>query len=221
IAVLAANANAGREQKPPQMPCGAPRLDRGGTEPRHACMRLEPAAVCDAVVDERQQQRMTQLRQRAALSRACAFTGRIEVRDRHPDGLSCCEIQHAAFVAEEAFRKEARHPRATQCKKMPARFSAEFGRARARPDQECAETSYRIFVECCVFSPRANPTAARSSSFSRAFLRDSPSIKTPSRASSIVAKGDTGADAGWRLNPIGRRSFPGSEPERRSGHRSR
>jgi len=95
---------------------GAARLNRRGTEPRHCCVCLEPAAMGDAVIEQRYQDRMPKIRERAAQRIARSFAARIELRDGNPHGLSRCEVHRSAIVAEEAFRKQARHPGGAQCK---------------------------------------------------------------------------------------------------------
>ncbi len=96
----------------------APGLNGRRAQTRQHGMGLEPASVRDAVIEQRHQQRMPQLRERAAERGAFAYRGRIELRHPYLNGLSGREIDRAAVAAMKSFRKEARHPRAAECKKI-------------------------------------------------------------------------------------------------------
>ena len=128
-------------------------------------VRFKPGVFRDAVIHERHEQRMTERRKRVAHAKTVGK--RLSPRlpfDRQTHALSRREIDDVTVVQKKAVRKQA-HPLLAngECKTITARKrlkSLENAKLRLR---DRAETSYTLSRRCCVFSPRENRTAERSS----------------------------------------------------------
>src|SRR6516162_10583534 len=123
--------------------------------------------------------------------------------DRQPDRLTGGEIDRTTVFADEKAIAYERHARTAprQCKKTAERKRAGIAARRGACHADGAESSYMIDAACCGFSPPANRTAVRSSSFSKDCQRDSASTSTQSRATCGAAREATDADAAWRSSP--------------------